>query len=49
MSGQSAFNQFPIFLPAGTDYHKQSIAVPGTERPGQSGELGHSGPHTRRI
>lgn len=47
MSGQSAFNQFPIPLPAGTDYTKQSIPVPGTERPGQSGELEHAVNHIR--
>ena len=39
MPEQSKFNQFPILLPPGTDYSKQSIAVPGTERPGQSGEF----------
>ncbi|KAL1950764.1 hypothetical protein VTO73DRAFT_5888 [Trametes versicolor] len=42
MSGQSAFNQFPIPLPAGTDYTKQSIPVPGTERPGQSAVYRHA-------
>ncbi|KAH9851564.1 acetyl-CoA synthetase-like protein [Lenzites betulinus] len=42
MSGQSRFNQFPILLPPGADYHKQSIALPGSERPGHSAIYRHA-------
>lgn len=29
--------EYPVPFPPGADYNKQSIAVPGTERPGHSG------------
>ncbi|KAI0826724.1 acetyl-CoA synthetase-like protein [Trametes gibbosa] len=41
MSEESRFNQFPIFLPPGADYNKQSITLPGSERPGHSAIYRH--------
>ncbi|KAI0357386.1 acetyl-CoA synthetase-like protein [Trametes cingulata] len=42
MRDHRKINDLPILLPAGADYHKQSIAVPGTERPGQTAIYRHS-------
>ncbi|KAI0771152.1 acetyl-CoA synthetase-like protein [Trametes elegans] len=42
MSEQPHLRQIPIPLPAGADYRKQSVTVPGTERPGQTAIYRHS-------
>ena len=38
MPEQRKLSELPIPLPPSADYNKQSVAVPGTERPGETGE-----------
>ncbi len=38
MPEQRKLNELPIPLPPHADYNKQSVPLPGTERPGQTGE-----------
>ncbi|OSD07565.1 acetyl-CoA synthetase-like protein [Trametes coccinea BRFM310] len=42
MPEQREINPLPIFLPPDADYTKQTIALPGTERPGQTPIYRHS-------
>ena len=42
-------NKYPIFLPPNADYNKQTIAVPGTERPGETGARCPARPRARNA
>ena len=37
MAVPSKFNEYPYEWPTDADYNKQSITLPGTERPGETG------------